>query len=94
MLGSGAGPDPAFELASMCVRAHCLNRQTVHARGNSPREIPAGSPSQATVRRQRERRKAARRAPMILANVRHVILDLRKAQARALTLRLALCDFA
>jgi hypothetical protein len=40
----------------MCVSAHCLNRQTAHARGNSPREIFADS--QATLRRQQERREA------------------------------------
>ena len=65
MLGSGRGAGPGLEPPSMCVRAHCLNRETVHARGNSPREIPAGRRRRATVRRQRERRKADRRAPMI-----------------------------
>jgi hypothetical protein len=47
----------------MCIRANCLNRQTAHARSNSPREIL--SDSQATLRQQQERREANRRAPMI-----------------------------
>jgi hypothetical protein len=80
-----AGPDDAL---ADCLRPETRRRSPLTVERGAPERMVAGDARAATFAPTR------RDAQRLAANVRHVIFVPLKAKPDALTLRLAVCDFA